>query len=466
LSAAPWGRAEIEALVGRMARELEGTPIPCQDCGTTERETEYSRQLDRRLCGDCFDALADRYQAETALAESERDAEFSSPSPFALDLDAFIATKSDAPPALIGTEDDIILPALGLGLLVAKGGKGKTTFTVEMALHLASGVDWLGFEVSRPLRILFIENEGPMEPFRRKLERRRAAWPHEIEGAIYIYAQDWGLARLSEVAFIERLNGFCAENGIDLIVGDPLDSLGMDGEGSPSETRAMVDRFKAAGLLSSTAWWVLHHSRKERAEDAIDEASGAWGGRPDAMLGLEKEPGKRALLSFRKLRWGRRDGFALILAYDPESEAFEFVSEASEEERDYAAEIEELLAERPYLTAKEIAAPRSADEPGIGARDAKVKEALEGNPDRFVSLTGEEAKAVGRQRTATVWTLLPPSGAPGADGDSLGGWEASAPMLPPEGGAGSAGAAPQQPPTLRRPSGADGPRGDDEEGPA
>ena len=80
-------------------------------------------------------------------------------------------------------------------LLIAKGGKGKTTWCVDFALHSASGVDYLGLAIPRPLNVLFIENEGPREPFRRKLERKLAGWSHEIEGAIYVHDQNWGHAR-------------------------------------------------------------------------------------------------------------------------------------------------------------------------------------------------------------------------------------------------------------------------------
>ena len=66
----------------------------------------------------------------------------------------------------------------------------------------------------------------------------------------------------------------------------------------------------------------------------------------------------------------------------------------------------ELLEERPYLTCKEIAAPRDSESPGIGASEDKVSEALEaGEADQFRSLTGEDAKAVGRHPNATVWCL-------------------------------------------------------------
>src|SRR5689334_22757689 len=58
---------------------------------------------------------------------------------FALPLDEFIAAKSVAPAALIGTDDEILVPHAGLAILYARGGKGKTTLTIDAAFHFASG---------------------------------------------------------------------------------------------------------------------------------------------------------------------------------------------------------------------------------------------------------------------------------------------------------------------------------------
>ena len=54
---------------------------------------------------------------------------------------------------------------------------------------------------------------------------------------------------------------------------------------------------------------------------------------------------------------------------------------------------------------KEIAAPVAAG--GIGANDKIVKKVLEEHPDVFESRTEDEAKALGRKSTATVWQLRP-----------------------------------------------------------
>jgi AAA domain len=368
--------------------------VACENCGTTGPWAETLVEVDgRQICYPCQEDIRGENGAGPVAEEIER--------PFALPLTDFIADKGDAPEPLLGYADDCILPALGLGLLIAKGGKGKTTFTLDLVLHLAAGEEYLGLEVGRALNILLIENEGPQEPFRRKLERKFEAWPHELKGLVAVYAQNWGHARLDLSEFVERLNAYCQEHEVDLVIGDPLDSLGMDGEGSPSETRAMVDRFKSAGLFTERAWLLPHHSRKESVDDAVDEASGAWGGRPDAMLALEKRSDNQARLSFSKVRWQARERRPYLLDFDPETESFTFVKEEEGEERDYVVEIEEYLDQQPNQTVPDIMA-------AISASKEKVREALEDHPDRFRRRTGDDAKALGRHPNAVVWCLDSP----------------------------------------------------------
>jgi hypothetical protein len=178
-------------------------------------------------------------------------------------------------------------------------------------MTVSSGVDWLGFKIERPLRVLFVENEGPREPFRAKLELKRKLWEHAIRGAIFVQTFDWGAFTLADVDDVERLRTYCEENEIDLVIGDPLDSLGVDGVGSPEDTRKFMElKFMElmgqAGLFRAVAFLLLHHPRKEGAKDELDEVSGAWGGKPDTMLRLDKLDSNRARLSFPKMRWSRR----------------------------------------------------------------------------------------------------------------------------------------------------------------
>jgi hypothetical protein len=319
--------------------------------------------------------------------------------PFAPPLEQFIAAQTGTPDALIGDEQETLLPAAGLLILFARGGKGKTTVTIDAMLHLASGIDWLGFPVGRPLNLLFIENEGPQEPFRRKLELKRQLWPHPLAGGIHVATLNWGGFTLKDGGHVAGLRDYSVDNSIDLVVGDPLDSLGLDGVGSPEDTREFMRRLGETGLFRDVAWWLLAHARKEGASDELDEISGAWGGRPDTLLMLDKRDGNRARLSFPKIRWSRRGSRnAYILAFDPDTETFNVAAEEGDE-RDYIAEIEQLLGDGAWRTAREIAAPK---DDGIGANADTVKDTFETHPDHFVSVNGKD---VGRSPRATVWQL-------------------------------------------------------------
>ena len=109
-------------------------PTPCERCGTTEREVEHSELLGVTYCGRCYAAYADARRAgllegNHASDNGNEPGEKAEAAPtFAVSIDDFIADKRDAPEPLLGTPDDCILPAYALGLLIGKGGKGKTTF--------------------------------------------------------------------------------------------------------------------------------------------------------------------------------------------------------------------------------------------------------------------------------------------------------------------------------------------------
>ncbi len=331
-------------------------------------------------------------------------AESSESPPFGRPLRDFLDEVSDSPAALVGDDDEVLLPAGGLLMLVARGGKGKTTLTIDFAFHLVSGVDWLGFKVARPLRVLLVENEGPREPFRAKLATKTKVWPHELAGELFVHTLDWGGFTLADGDARAQLRSYIESNEIDVVVGDPLDSLGVAGVGSPEDVRAFMALMHEVGLHKDVAFVLLHHPHKGESADPLDEASGAWGGKPDTQLNLDKKTNNRARLSFPKVRWSRRGTrSAYLLAFDPDTESFSVVHEEADEERDYDAEIVALLTQTPWRTPKEIAA--SADKGGIGANVDLVKDRLTKRHDLFVPRKGDDAKAVGRHPSATVWSL-------------------------------------------------------------
>jgi len=289
--------------------------------------------------------------------------------------------------------------------LGALGGHGKTTLFVDLALHLAAGVDYPPFTVPRPVSILMIENEGPEELFAEKLEGRLASFPHELKGRLDVCTFDWGGFSLADATTRDRLVQEIAGKQYDLVFGDPLDSLGIEGVGSPEDTRKFLELMKQTGLNKTVAWWLNTHPRKEETKEALNEISGAWGGKPDSVFLLRMLDDDRTQVRQPKLRWAKRGkGPTLLLAFDAETEAFTFIGEESEVERDYLAEISGLLADGRWRTAKEAAAPSGKG--GIGANVDTIKKVLEEHPDVFESRTGEAAKALDRKPQATIWQLV------------------------------------------------------------
>src|SRR5262249_51170467 len=145
------------------------------------------------------------------------------------------------------------------------------------------------------------------------------------------------------------------------------------------------------------------HPRKEKTTEALDEISGAWGGKPDTVFLQRRLEDDRMQLRQPKLRWARRGkGPTLLFAFDPDVDAFTYLGDQGDEDRDRMAEIVALLGDGEWRTPKEIAKPKPD---GMGANVDTVKDLLEAHPDVFESRTGEAAKALGRSATATVWQL-------------------------------------------------------------
>jgi putative DNA primase/helicase len=335
--------------------------------------------------------------AVDSVVESER--------PFALPIREFVALeRGHHEPMLADAEGRAVVGFLSLVLLGALGGHGKTTWAIDLFLHMAAGVDFPPFAIPRPVSILVVENEGPEQMFADKLEARLQHFAHKLKAPLDVCVFDWGGFSLADETHRDRLIREIAERKYDLVFGDPLDSLGIEGVGSPEDTRKFLALMKKTGLNKSVAWWLNTHPRKEETKEALNEIAGAWGGKPDTVFLLRMLEGDRTQLRQPKLRWARRGkGPTLLFAFDPETEAFSFIGEQSEEERDHLAELRGLLADGEWRTVKEIAAPVEAG--GIGMNEKIVKRVLDEHPDVFESRTGDEAKALGRSPQATLWQL-------------------------------------------------------------
>ena len=331
----------------------------------------------------------------------------------------FIALQVVPPPPLWGDDEHALLVQGGLGLFAGRPGTGKTTLLVDLVLHLAAGLPYpptdpdnvrapRTWPVPRPLNIALIENEGPLELFRDKLRRKMESFPHELVGYVGVQVWRWGAFSFADPTAFGKALLELDEKKIDLVVGDPLGLLGVEGVGSPDETGRFVTRLRQLGLGTSRAFLLVHHFRQKRdkEDDELSALSGAWSQHLDSLITLAQGGAANEVrLAFPKLRWARAEvPKPLVLGKVYARAGFEALAEEDDVslfEPKLVARLEETRERgdgyHGWLVATKLAA-------GIGQRKA-VESALENAPHLFVMREGIAAKELGAKANSKLWGL-------------------------------------------------------------
>lgn len=326
-------------------------------------------------------------------------------------LEEFVARRPDeATPPLVECEQGSVLPAAGLGLAAGKTSSGKTTWIVDLCLHAAAGADYCGLTFTRPLRVLLVENEGPRESFRQKLERRLVHGPERDDTAEPVRVWDeparWGMVRLSDDELRAQLRAAIEQHAIDVVVSDTLTRFGVSGNGTPEETRDFMSLLVDVGLGRDVAFLILLHTRtrNEPGIDELEQIAGAWAPHADAVFMLKRLEGNRSRLSYPKTRFARGTVPAAILAFDPETEKFELV--ATDENmpdhvtpETYDERVIAWIEEHPWATTDEL------DE-GVEGRATEVRAARRRLKEAG-HLCATPSAQVGRPGKGMRWNLAP-----------------------------------------------------------
>ena len=311
-------------------------------------------------------------------------------------LEDFVAVDEPGAAPLLGDESGALIPEGGDVMVYGDGGAGKTTLLFDLACHLAAGQDWLGIPVRRPVRVLLIENEGPRPLLRLKLKRKLQAWDGEpLDGRISVFEQPWGQFTFAEDAWRHQLAARIKALEVDVLIAGPLTRIGMDAAGTLQEvagfSRLVDDVRRRSGRALTPI--IAHH------ENRAGTVSGAWEGAGDTLLHVQAAGNGHTIVFIQKARWASAHHHKTLKLAWSDGEGFEL-----ECDRDYMAEVRELLTARPWLTAKEIAAPQ--DDGGIGAGPKTVRDVLDQHPELFESRTGDAAKTVGRRPNSIVFNVV------------------------------------------------------------
>ncbi len=233
-------------------------------------------------------------------AESESDA----PSLKFTPLEQFAAVDEPGAESLArASAGGTIIPANGKVLVYGDGGAGKTTLVLDLCFALAAGDSWLGLvDVDRPLRIGWIENEGPRQEFRDKLERKLATLNVDLAGNLFVLEEPWAKFTFRDEQQRHAIAHAATELELDMLVFGPVATSGMVGGGTPDEIRdfdALLD--DVLHLVERPfAITAIHH------ENRAGQTSGAWERVPDTLIHVQTTRQRRHTHPLAEVPMGKR----------------------------------------------------------------------------------------------------------------------------------------------------------------
>ncbi|MCB2184020.1 MAG: AAA family ATPase [Desulfobulbaceae bacterium] len=155
-----------------------------------------------------------------------------------------------------------ILPA-GAGMILAgESGVGKSTFRLELALHLVMGWPFLGMDIPKSRRVFTFQFENPEHTEAIRLKRMVKGLGIENFPDLLSFSEptlriDLGTSRGKELA-LELIK----ESNADVIIWDPLTSLHSVNENDNVQMRRILDTVTEISRKTNTTSIVVHHFGK------------------------------------------------------------------------------------------------------------------------------------------------------------------------------------------------------------
>lgn len=191
---------------------------------------------------------------------------------------------------------DNLISEASVNVFYGEPGIGKTWTLLSMAVHVAEGTKWLGFEVSEPGNVLIVDEESGE---RRLLYRLRVVLKGENgneQTPIYTNSLSGFKLNISqEFAYLQKM---IEETDAKLLIIDSL-SASMDGdENNKQDIQPVFNNLRKLANLTNCAIIVIHHSNKKGGY----RGSSAISGSVDLMVKVESKKENTIYFSTEKTR--------------------------------------------------------------------------------------------------------------------------------------------------------------------
>jgi hypothetical protein len=187
-----------------------------------------------------------------------------------------------------------------VSILVAPPGSGKSLLTLQMAIAVAAGVSWGGWQPRGRQKVLVINSEDDLDEMKRRLvvaAREMGIAQSQLDGwldvaenpeSIIIAKTDSRTKTVVKTPLSADLILTIKANGYGLVVVDPFAETFQGDENSNSEVKWAGVAWREVARLCGIALWLVHHTKKYAAGMAGDPDASRGGG---AMVGIARVVG-------------------------------------------------------------------------------------------------------------------------------------------------------------------------------
>lgn len=159
---------------------------------------------------------------------------------------------------------DGLLMSEAVTFISGAGKVGKSTFALNLALSLATGKSFLGFEIPQPVKVLFLQQE--INEFNLQKRFKKMCNKIKVDNGKF-YCATCNLKLDNENDF-SRLKSFIEEINPDVVILDPLYKffLGLD-ENSSKEVKLLLDKLDMISKQYGVALVIIHHHKKSNGNE-------------------------------------------------------------------------------------------------------------------------------------------------------------------------------------------------------
>lgn len=170
------------------------------------------------------------------------------------------------------------LPAQGLAMIYAPRGVGKTHVALEIAYAVASGGNFLNWQVPKPRGVLYLDGEMPAVVMQKRLKTIENSYGVKLVAPFNILTpdlQEAGMPDLSTPAGQVAIEPFLKD--IELIIVDNISTLCRYGKENESESWLPIQDWALRMRASGRSVLFIHHAGKagnqrgtSKREDVLD----------------------------------------------------------------------------------------------------------------------------------------------------------------------------------------------------